>query len=243
MINIVSSPIHLPNFFFPKVSKFGFYTVPIKALEIVTKICQLKQYKSTTKWITNNDINNISVFHYSIQSVPGYIDILNSLFLSIDLNFYKESLAFVSSFHPPPAFDGSWAVDVNPRILEAASISNHWPSDPEFIRMMDEMKARYSMFQTKKRALTNVGFSTRFSGNGRCLLVWGNQADKVGCLPKWVFGGRMKEKTLFAVRDWLGSSSMMNGDKQSIPKLKMLWKQIQTQSWCICARWNVNWAY
>jgi alanine-glyoxylate transaminase/serine-glyoxylate transaminase/serine-pyruvate transaminase len=83
--------------------------------------------------------------------------------------------------------------DVNPRILEAMSRPTIGHLDPEFIRMMDEMKEllQYA-FQTKNKMTMPVS-APGSAGMECCFVNLVEPGDKVIVCQNGVFGGRMKE--------------------------------------------------
>ncbi|MCW8859315.1 MAG: alanine--glyoxylate aminotransferase family protein [Deltaproteobacteria bacterium] len=100
----------------------------------------------------------------------------------------------ISSFHPPQrTLMGPGPSDVNPRILEAMSRPTIGHLDPEFIRMMDEMKEllQYA-FQTKNKMTMPVS-APGSAGMECCFVNLVEPGDKVIVCQNGVFGGRMKE--------------------------------------------------
>lgn len=100
----------------------------------------------------------------------------------------------ISSFHPPQrTLMGPGPSDVNPRILEAMSRPTIGHLDPEFIRMMDEMKAllQYA-FQTKNKMTMPVS-APGSAGMECCFVNLVEPGDQVIVCQNGVFGGRMKE--------------------------------------------------
>ncbi|MCH8128202.1 alanine--glyoxylate aminotransferase family protein [candidate division KSB1 bacterium] len=83
--------------------------------------------------------------------------------------------------------------DVNPRILQAMSRPTIGHLDPEFIRMMDEIKEllQYA-FQTKNE-MTMVVSAPGSAGMEACFVNLVEPGDKVIVCQNGVFGGRMKE--------------------------------------------------
>ena len=110
---------------------------------------------------------------------------------------YKEKLSEQpekKSFHPPTRIlMGPGPSDVHPRILEAMSRPTIGHLDPEFIRMMDELKAllRYA-FQTQNE-MTMVVSGPGSAGMETCFVNLVESGDKVIVCQNGVFGGRMKE--------------------------------------------------
>lgn len=98
------------------------------------------------------------------------------------------------SFHPPVrTLMGPGPSDVNPRVLAALSRPIVGHLDPEFIRLMDEVKdmLKYA-FQTKNEMTFPV--SAPGSAGMECAFVnLVEPGDKVVVAQNGVFGGRMKE--------------------------------------------------
>ncbi|MDA3903834.1 MAG: alanine--glyoxylate aminotransferase family protein [Desulfuromusa sp.] len=103
----------------------------------------------------------------------------------------------VSSFHPPQrTLMGPGPSDVNPRILEAMSRPTIGHLDPEFIRMMDEMKALLQYAFQTKNALTMSVSAPGSAGMECCFVNLVEPGDKVIVCQNGVFGGRMKENVV-----------------------------------------------
>jgi alanine-glyoxylate transaminase/serine-glyoxylate transaminase/serine-pyruvate transaminase len=83
--------------------------------------------------------------------------------------------------------------DVYPRVIEALSRPTIGHLDPEFIRMMDELRTllQYA-FQTKNE-LTMVVSGPGSAGQETCFVNLVEPGDKVVVCRNGVFGGRMKE--------------------------------------------------
>jgi alanine-glyoxylate transaminase/serine-glyoxylate transaminase/serine-pyruvate transaminase len=100
----------------------------------------------------------------------------------------------VTSFNPPVrTLMGPGPSDVSPRVLQALSRPTIGHLDPEFIRMMDEVKQllQYA-FQTKNELTFPV--SAPGSAGMECVFVnLLEPADQVVICCNGVFGGRMKE--------------------------------------------------
>lgn len=99
-----------------------------------------------------------------------------------------------SSFKPPVRIlMGPGPSDVNPRILKALAGPTIGHLDPEFVRMMDEVKAmtQYA-FQTTNE-LTMVVSAPGSAGMETCFVNLVEPGDKVIVCQNGVFGGRMKE--------------------------------------------------
>ena len=98
------------------------------------------------------------------------------------------------SFHPPQRIlMGPGPSDVNPRVLAALSRPTVGHLDPEFIRMMDELKdlLQYA-FQTENRMTMPVS-APGSAGMECCFVNLIEPGDKVIVCQNGVFGGRMKE--------------------------------------------------
>jgi alanine-glyoxylate transaminase/serine-glyoxylate transaminase/serine-pyruvate transaminase len=99
-----------------------------------------------------------------------------------------------TSFQPPlRTLMGPGPSDVNPRILEAMSRPTIGHLDPEFIRMMDEVKdlIRYA-FQSDY-ALAMPVSAPGSAGMETCFVNLLEPGDKVVVCQNGAFGGRMKE--------------------------------------------------
>ena len=103
----------------------------------------------------------------------------------------------ISSFHPPQrTLMGPGPSDVNPRILEAMSRPTIGHLDPEFVRMMDEMKELLQyVFQTGNRMTMPVS-APGSAGMECCFVNLVEPGDKVIVCQNGVFGGRMKENVV-----------------------------------------------
>lgn len=100
----------------------------------------------------------------------------------------------ITSFHPPVrTLMGPGPSDVNPRILEALSRPTIGHLDPEFIRMMDEVKV---LLQDAFGTRNELTFPVSAPGSAGMETVFANllePGDKVIICQNGVFGGRMKE--------------------------------------------------
>ncbi len=106
----------------------------------------------------------------------------------------QHSLQQISTFDPPNrVLMGPGPSDMHPRVYRALSRHIIGHLDPEFIRMMDEVKAltQYA-FQTKNR-LTMVISGPGSAGMEACFVNLVEPGDKVIVCRNGVFGGRMKE--------------------------------------------------
>lgn len=98
------------------------------------------------------------------------------------------------TFHPPVrTLMGPGPSDVNPRVLEALSRPTIGHLDPEFIRMMDEVKEllQYA-FQTSNRLTLPVS-APGSAGMETVFVNLLEPGDRVVVCQNGVFGGRMKE--------------------------------------------------
>lgn len=99
-----------------------------------------------------------------------------------------------STFHPPVrTLMGPGPSDVSPRVLQALSRPTIGHLDPEFIRMMDEVKELLQYAFQTSNALT---FPVSAPGSAGMETVFTNlleAGDKVVVCQNGVFGGRMKE--------------------------------------------------
>ncbi len=100
----------------------------------------------------------------------------------------------ISSFHPPQrTLMGPGPSDVNPRILEAMSRPTIGHLDPEFVRMMDEMKGLLQYAFQTENTLTMPVSAPGSAGMECCFVNLVEPGDKVIVCQNGVFGGRMKE--------------------------------------------------
>jgi alanine-glyoxylate transaminase/serine-glyoxylate transaminase/serine-pyruvate transaminase len=100
----------------------------------------------------------------------------------------------VSSFHPQQrTLMGPGPSDVNPRILEAMSRPTIGHLDPQFVTMMDEMKALIQYAFQTKNALTLPVSAPGSAGMETCFVNLIEAGDTVIVCQNGVFGGRMKE--------------------------------------------------
>lgn len=98
------------------------------------------------------------------------------------------------SFFPPQrTLMGPGPSDIHPRVLSAMSRPTIGHLDPEFIRMMDELKEllRYA-FQTRNE-ITFAVSAPGSAGMECCFVNLVEPGDKVVVCQNGVFGGRMKE--------------------------------------------------
>jgi len=100
----------------------------------------------------------------------------------------------IKSFNPPVrTLMGPGPSDVHPRILEALSRPTIGHLDPEFIRLMDELKELLQYAFQTKNALTMPVSAPGSAGMETCFVNLVEPGDKVIVCQNGVFGGRMKE--------------------------------------------------
>lgn len=100
----------------------------------------------------------------------------------------------ITSFQPPRRIlMGPGPSDVSPRVLQAMSRPTIGHLDPDFIRMMDEIKAMLQYaFQTKNELTLPVS-APGSAGMEACFVNLVEPGDKVVVCINGVFGNRMKE--------------------------------------------------
>ena len=100
----------------------------------------------------------------------------------------------ISAFNPPVrTLMGPGPSDVHPRILEALSRPTIGHLDPQFVAMMEEVKAMLQYaFQTKNELTIPVS-APGSAGMETCFVNLVEAGDKVIVCQNGVFGGRMKE--------------------------------------------------
>ncbi|SVD54172.1 uncharacterized protein METZ01_LOCUS407026, partial [marine metagenome] len=98
------------------------------------------------------------------------------------------------SFNPTPrTLMGPGPSDVNPRVLTALARPTIGHLDPEFLRLMDEIKALLQgVFQTEN-ALTIPISAPGSAGMEACFVNLVSPGDKVIVCQNGVFGSRMAE--------------------------------------------------
>ncbi|NJD08795.1 MAG: alanine--glyoxylate aminotransferase family protein [Methylococcaceae bacterium] len=119
----------------------------------------------------------------------------------------------ITSFHPPVrTLMGPGPSDVHPRILEAMSRPTIGHLDPEFVTMMDQMKAllQYA-FQTKNPLTLSVS-APGSAGMEACFVNLLEPGDKAIVCQNGVFGGRMKENV-----ERCGATAIMVEDEWGKP--------------------------
>ena len=104
------------------------------------------------------------------------------------------SIQKITSFDPPKRrLMGPGPSDIHPRVLNALSRHTIGHLDPEFVRMMDEVKGLTQyVFQTKNE-LSMVVSGPGSAGMETCFVNLVEPGDKVIVCQNGVFGGRMKE--------------------------------------------------
>jgi len=99
-----------------------------------------------------------------------------------------------TSFYPPQrTLMGPGPSDVNPRVLAALSRPTIGHLDPEFIRMMDEVKQMLQYAFKTESPLTMPISAPGSAGMEACFVNLVEPGDKVIVCQNGVFGGRMKE--------------------------------------------------
>ncbi len=99
-----------------------------------------------------------------------------------------------SSFYPPVrTLMGPGPSDVNPRILEAIARPTIGHLDPEFVRMMDEVKELLQLAFQASNELTIPVSAPGSAGMESCFVNLLEPGDKAVVCQNGAFGGRMKE--------------------------------------------------
>lgn len=102
-----------------------------------------------------------------------------------------------TSFHPPVrTLMGPGPSDVSPRVLAAMARPTIGHLDPEFIRMMDEVKEMLKNLFKTKNELTMPISAPGSAGMEACFVNLIEPGDKVIVCQNGVFGGRMKENVV-----------------------------------------------
>ncbi|WP_421863014.1 pyridoxal-phosphate-dependent aminotransferase family protein [Motiliproteus sp.] len=100
----------------------------------------------------------------------------------------------ISSFHPPErTLMGPGPSDVSPRVLAALARPTIGHLDPEFIRMMDEIKQLLQYAFNTQNELTMPVSAPGSAGMEACFVNLVEPGDKVIVCQNGVFGGRMAE--------------------------------------------------
>lgn len=99
-----------------------------------------------------------------------------------------------NSFHPPVrTLMGPGPSDVDPRVLAAMARPTIGHLDPEFIRMMDQVKAMLKAVLKTENELTMPVSAPGSAGMEACFVNLVEPGDKVIVCQNGVFGGRMRE--------------------------------------------------
>lgn len=102
-----------------------------------------------------------------------------------------------TSFHPPVrTLMGPGPSDVSPRVLAAMARPTIGHLDPEFIRMMDEVKEMLKRLFKTDNELTMPISAPGSAGMEACFVNLIEPGDKVIVCQNGVFGGRMKENVI-----------------------------------------------
>jgi alanine-glyoxylate transaminase/serine-glyoxylate transaminase/serine-pyruvate transaminase len=103
----------------------------------------------------------------------------------------------ITSFHPPRRILlGPGPSDVHPRVLAALGAPTIGHLDPEFIRMMDELKSLLQYAFQTRNALTIPVSGPGSAGMETCFVNLVESGDKVVVCRNGVFGGRMYENVV-----------------------------------------------
>lgn len=114
-----------------------------------------------------------------------------------------------TSFYPPQrTLMGPGPSDVHPRVLAALSRPTIGHLDPEFIRMMDEVKQMLQYAFKTESPLTIPISAPGSAGMEACFVNLVEPGDKVIVCQNGVFGGRMKEN----VERFGGTAIMVEDD-------------------------------
>ena len=114
-----------------------------------------------------------------------------------------------TSFHPPVRMLlGPGPTDVSPRVLEAIGRPTIGHLDPEFIRLMDEIKALLQYAFKTSNPLTLPISAPGSAGMEAAFVNLLERGDKVIVCQNGVFGGRMKENV-----ERCGATAIMVSDE------------------------------
>jgi len=103
----------------------------------------------------------------------------------------------VATFNPTPrTLMGPGPSDVSPRVLEALSRPTIGHLDPEFVGMMEEVKAMLQYAFMTENKLTMPVSAPGSAGMETCFANLMEPGDKVVVAQNGVFGGRMKENVI-----------------------------------------------
>lgn len=118
-----------------------------------------------------------------------------------------------TSFHPPVrTLLGPGPTDVSPRVLEAIGRPTIGHLDPEFIRLMDEIKALLQYAFKTSNPLTLPISAPGSAGMEAAFVNLLEHGDKVIVCQNGVFGGRMKENV-----ERCGATAIMVSDEWGSP--------------------------
>jgi len=118
-----------------------------------------------------------------------------------------------SSFHPPVrTLMGPGPSDVHPRILEATSRPTIGHLDPEFIRMMDEVKGMLQKAFLTENALTMPISAPGSAGMEACFVNLVEAGDTVIVCRNGVFGERMRHNV-----ERIGATAIIVDDEWGAP--------------------------
>jgi alanine-glyoxylate transaminase/serine-glyoxylate transaminase/serine-pyruvate transaminase len=118
-----------------------------------------------------------------------------------------------TSFNPPVrTLMGPGPSDVSPRVLSALARPTIGHLDPEFIRMMDEIKAMLKLTFKTENELTMPVSAPGSAGMEACFVNLIEPGEKVIVCQNGVFGGRMKENV-----ERFGGTAIMVMDEWGTP--------------------------
>ncbi|MBV1914670.1 MAG: alanine--glyoxylate aminotransferase family protein [Pseudomonadales bacterium] len=138
----------------------------------------------------------------------------------------------ITSFYPPVrTLMGPGPSDVSPRVLSAMARNTIGHLDPEFVRMMDEVKLMLKQAFKTSNELTMPISAPGSAGMECCFVNLIEKGDKVIVCQNGVFGGRMAENVtrlggkLVLVEDSWGSAVTVSKVEQAVqnhPDAKIL---------------------
>ncbi|MDP2562617.1 alanine--glyoxylate aminotransferase family protein [Psychrobium sp. 1_MG-2023] len=131
----------------------------------------------------------------------------------------------ITSFHPTPrTLMGPGPSDVSPRVLEALSRPTIGHLDPEFVKMMDEVKSLLKYAFKTENELTIAVSAPGSAGMETCFVNLVEPGEKVIVCVNGVFGGRMVENV-----ERLGATAVVVedtwGEPVSIDKVNQAFEQ------------------
>ena len=139
----------------------------------------------------------------------------------------------IRSFLPPTrTLMGPGPSDVHPRVLLAMARPTIGHMDPEFIRMMDEIKKLLQHAFRTKNEMTMVASGPGSAGMETCFVNLVEPGDKVVVCQNGVFGGRMKEN----VERCGGIPIMVEGEWGRAVDLDQGRRRIEEESGCTVSR-------